>query len=128
MRKIVLYTYHIDEERFSQTSNLNLERETVDIESRNEHELIFAVSNNNNNMRQTRIAIAAKPGKVFHDYDSATYKVWFDVPDRDKAIEAIGNYILDHVASEIRTHESFIKRLNAERQQAIKLLESLPEE
>ena len=126
MRKIVLYTYHIDEERFSQTSNLYLERETVDIESRNEYELIFAVSNSN--MRQTRIAIAAKPGKVFHDYDSATYRVWFDAPDRDKAIEAIGNYILDHVASEIRTHESFIKRLNTERQQAIKLLESLPEE
>ena len=126
MRKIVLYTYHIDEERFSQTSDLYLERETVGIESRNEYELIFAVSNNN--MRRTRIAIAAKPGKVFHDCDSATYKVWFDVPDRDKAIEAIGNYILDHVASEIRTHESFIRRLDAERQQAIKLLESLPEE
>lgn len=126
MRKIVLYTYHIDEERFSQTSNLILERETVDIEGRNEHELIFAVSNNN--MRQTRIAISIKPGKVFHDYDSRTYRVWFDSPDRDKAIEAIGNYILDHVASEIRTHESFIKRLDEERQQAIKLLESIPEE
>ena len=126
MRKIVLYTYHIDEKRFSQTSNLYLEHETVDIESRNEHELIFAVSNNN--MRQTRIAIAAKPGKVFHDFDDGVYRVWFDSPNRDKAIEAIGNYILDHVASEIRTHESFIKRLDAERQQAIKLLESIPKE
>ena len=126
MRKIVLYTYHIDEERFSQTSNLNLERETVDIESRNESELIFAVQNKH--MRQVRIAIAAKPGKVFHDCDDRVYRVWFDSPDRDKAIEAIGNYILDHVASEIRTHESFIKRLDAERQQAIKLLESLPKE
>lgn len=124
MRKIVLYTYHIDEERFSQTSNLMLEREIANLESRNERELIFAVSTIPN--VHTRIAIASRPGLVYHDRDSATYRVWFDSPNRDKAIEAIGNYILDRVAPEIRTHQSFIKRLQNERARALKLLEKLP--
>ncbi len=125
MRKIFLYTYHIDEERFSQTSNLMLERETVNIEGRNEHELIFAIGNSH--MHQIRIAVASGPGKVYYDSNSATYRVWFDGPDRDKAIEAIGNYILDRVAPEIRNHKSFIERLEKERARAFSLLEKIPE-
>lgn len=124
MRKIVLYTYHIDEERFSQTSNLMLERATINLEHRNEHELIFAIGSDH--ARQIRIAIAAKPGEVYYDRDSSTYRVWFDEPDRNKAIEAIGNYILDRVSPEIRTHESFIKRLQNEQTRARKLLDKLP--
>lgn len=123
MRKIVLYTYNVNEERFSQTSNLILEREIVNLESRNERELIFAVGTLPN--MRTRISVASRPGLVYHDRDSASYRVWFDSPDRDKAIEAIGNYILDRIAPEIRTHQSFIKRLQNEQQQAINLLESV---
>ena len=125
MRKIVLYTYYINEERFNQTSNLRLERETVNIESRNEHELIFAISNQQ--MSHVRIPVASIPGKVYYDHNTSTYRVWFDSPDRDKAIEAIGNYILDRVSPEIRTHQSFIKRLQTERASAMKLLEQIPE-
>ena len=124
MRKIVLYTYHVDEERFSQTSNLMLEREVINLESRNERELIFAVGTLPS--MHTRISIASRPGLVYYDQDSASYRVWFDSPDRDKAIEAIGNYILDRVAPEIRTHQSFIKRLQNERARALMLLENLP--
>lgn len=126
IRTIVLYTYYIDEERLSQTSNLRLERETVNIESRNEHELIFAIPVSQQ-MNKTRIPIASKPGKVYYNHDANEYRVWFDTADRDKAIEAIGNYILDRVAREIRTHESFIKRLENERTSATQLLEKLPE-
>ena len=125
IRTIVLYTYYIDEERLSQTSNLRLERETVNIESRNEHELIFAVPISQQ-MNKTRIPIASKPGKVYYNHDANEYRVWFDTADRDKAIEAIGNYILDRVAPEIRTHQSFIKRLQNEQASAIKLLKNLP--
>ena len=124
MRKIVLYTYHLDEERFSQTSNLMLEREVVNLECRNEHELIFAISTLSN--IRTRISVASRPGLVYYDRDSASYRVWFDSPDRDKAIEAIGNYILDRVTPEIRRHQSFIKRLQNEQASAIKILEKLP--
>lgn len=124
MRKIVLYTYHVDEERFSQTSNLMLEREIINLEGRNEHELIFAVGTLPTMC--TRISVASKPGLVYYDQDSASYRVWFDSPDRDKAIEAIGNYILDRVAPEIRTHQSFIKRLQKEQASAKKLLEKVP--
>ena len=124
MRKIVLYTYHVDEERFSQMSNLMLEREIVNLEGRNERELIFAIGTLPN--MRTRISIASRPGLVYHDRDSASYRVWFDSPDRDKAIEAIGNYILDRVAPEIRTHQSFIKRLQKEQASAMKLLEKVP--
>ena len=124
MRKIVLYTYHVDEERFSQTSNLMLEREINNLEGRNERELIFAISTLPN--MRTRISIASRPGLVYHDRDSSSYRVWFDSPNRDKAIEAIGNYILDRVAPEIRTHQSFIKRLQKEQASAIKLLEKVP--
>ena len=125
MRMIVLYTYYVDEERFSQTTNLMLERETVDIESRYEHELIFAVSTVG--MRKTRIAIASRPGKVYYDENKHAYLVWFDDVNRDKAIEAIGNYILDRVAPEIRTHQSFIKRLQHEQAIATVLLGKIPE-
>lgn len=124
MRKIVLYIYHVDEERFSQTSNLMLEREIINLEGRNERELIFAVGTLPN--MHTRISIASRPGLVYHDRDSASYRVWFDEPDRNKAIEAIGNYILDRVSPEIRTHESFIKRLQNEQARARKLLDKLP--
>lgn len=124
MRKIVLYTYNVDEERFSQTSNLMLEREVVNLEGRNERELIFAISTLPN--IRTRISIASRPGLVYYDRDSGSYRVWFDFPDRDKAIEAIGNYILDRVAPEIRTHQSFIERLQDELASARKLLEKLP--
>ena len=65
------------------------------------------------------------PGTVYYDRDANTYRVWFDSPDREKALESIGDYILDHVSSEIRTHESFINRLEKEKQQAINLLNSV---
>lgn len=127
MRKIALYTYNIDEERFSHTSNLVLEQGAGNVASHNEHELIFAISTLPNT--HMRIAIASRPGLVYYDRNSASYRVWFDAPDRvwfdapnrDKAIEAIGNYILDRIAPEIRTHKSFIERLQNER--AISLLE-----
>ena len=124
MKKIVLYTYHIDEERFSQTSNLMLEQEVVNLENYNERGLIFAISTIPN--VHVRISVASRPGRVYYDRDSAAYRVWFDAPDRDKAIKAIGNYILDRIAPEIRTHQSFIKRLQDEQASAIKLLEKLP--
>ncbi len=121
MRKIVVYTYHIDEKRFDQSNDLILERDTINIESRHEHELIFAVSNQA--YKRSRVAIASKPGAVYYDHHANTYRVWFNSPDRDKAIEAIGGYILDHIASEIRTHRSFVDRLRKE--QAINSLESI---
>ena len=124
MRKIVLYTYHIDEERFSQTSNLMLEQEAVNLENYNGRRLIFAVSTIPD--VHIRISVASRPGRVYYDRNSATYRVWFDTPDRDKAIEAIGNYILDRIAPEIRTHQSFIKRLQAEQAMLTLLLEKLP--
>lgn len=125
MRKpIVLYSYHVDEERFIQNSNLVLEREIVNIESRNERELIFAVSTTFT--PKIRVAIASKPGQVYYNRDADEYRVWFYSPDRDAAISAVGNYILDHVSAEIRTHASFIERLQKERFNAVKLLESIP--
>ena len=124
MRKIVLYTYNVDEERFSQRLNLQIEREIVNIESYNEKELIFAV--NTLPTDHARVAIASRSGKVYYDRNSETYRVWFDAPDRDRAIEAIGNYILDRVAPEIRNHKSFIERLQYERDSARKLLDKLP--
>ena len=123
MIKIVLYTYHIDEERFSQNSDLILEREISNFESRNEKELIFAVGTLPT--MHIRIAIASKQGEVYYDQHKHLYRVWFYEHNKDKAIEAIGNYILDRVAPEIRTHRSFIKRLENERISAIKLLENL---
>ena len=124
MRKIVLYSYHIDEERLSCTRNLMLERELINIESRDEHELIFAI--NSTPASKTRLAISSKPGQVYYNKNNNTYRVWFDSENRDQAIAAIGNYILDHVASEIKYHSSFISKLNEERLNAIKLLEQLP--
>ncbi len=124
MRKIVLYTYRSDEERFSQTSNLMLEHDAINRENRNKQELIFAVSTLPNT--PTRIPIASRPGLVYYDQNSAAYRVWFDSPDRDKAIGAIGNYILDRISPEIRTHKSFIERLQIEQASAAKILELLP--
>ena len=74
-----------------------------------------------------RIEIAEKSEQVFEDRHKNSLVVWLNESDRDKAIEIIGNYILDRVGSEIRTHESFIRRLQKDRAKACKLLESLPE-
>lgn len=123
MRKIILYTYYIDEQRLETNNNLMLERNIVNLESRSEHELIFAVGTRLG--RNIRVGIASKPGKVYHNSNNNTYNVWFDAVDRDAAIEAIGNYILDNVSREIRTHKSFIRRLESEQLNAIKLLEGL---
>lgn len=121
MRTIVLYNYYVDEQRMDQNFDLVLERNYINLGSRNEHELIYAVSNKLD--RKARYGIASKPGVVYHDHDANIYRVWFDVPNRDKAIEAIGNYILDHVSSEIKSHKSFIERLEKEKKAAIKLLD-----
>lgn len=125
MRKIVLYSYHSDEQRFSQTNNLVLEREVVGIETYKEHEITFAI--NTLPVPRIRVTVASKPGEVYYDNAQHIYRVWFDNADRDKAIEAIGNYILDQVAIEIRTHESFIKRLQKEQANASELLKKIPE-
>ena len=93
------------------------------LESRNEHELIFAI--NTKPTPKMRFAVSSNPGQVYYDPDSSTYRVWFDGYEKDKAIEAIGNYILDRVAPEIRNHVSFIKRLQDEQDQAMKLLEQV---
>lgn len=123
MKKIVVYTYYIDEERFEQLNDLILERNIVNLETRNERELVFAISIQGTH--NTRIAIAAKPGEVYYNRDNNCYRVWFYLPDRDGAIEAIGNYILDRISPEIKHHRSFIDRLRDETIKALNLLDSL---
>lgn len=80
-----------------------------------------------NPTKHFRIEISEWPGEVFEDQYKNSLAVWFHEVNRDKAIEVIGNYILDRVGTEIRTHESFIRRLQKDRAKVYKLLESLPE-
>lgn len=120
MLDIYVYTYNSDEQRFSHNGHMRLEREIINIESRNEHELVYAV--NKHLDTPIRIALASKSGKVYFDKASQTYRVWFYTPDRDAAIAAIGNYILDNISETIRTHQSFIDRLTKERDNAIDIL------
>ena len=80
-----------------------------------------------NPAKHFRIEISEWPGEVFEDQYKNSLVVWFHEVNRDKAIEVIGNYILDSVGTEIRTHESFIKRLQKDRAKAYELLKSLPE-
>lgn len=124
MRKICLYTYNIDEPRFSQTNNLMLERRFVE-----DQEQVFAfstgVKDDTNRLRSYRVAISSNPGEVYYDIDAGSYRVWFDAPDYDKAVEIISNYILDRIDIEIRTHQSFIDRLNRDRDLASELFENI---
>ena len=80
-----------------------------------------------NPAQRVRIEIAEKSEEVFEDRYKNSLVVWLHELNRDKAIEIIGNYILDQVGSEIRTHESFIRRLQKDRAKAYRLLETLPE-
>jgi len=126
MKKIHLYSYYVNEENFKYDNDTLLERDTLNMESSNKREVTFAVKLHP--QTHARIPISSKAGEVFYNSDTETYRVWFYEPNRNKAIEAIGNYILDRVPPVIRQHESFIARLENERLQAIKLLEDLPKQ
>lgn len=119
-RKIALYIYDSDTKEFkSYTVGMTLERQIIDMESRNEHERVYAV----NASKKIRFEIADRPDEVFHNHDNHTYSVWYDKPDYYRAIDAIGNYILDHIAPVIRDSKSFLERLQEKKLAAIKLLE-----
>lgn len=78
-------------------------------------------------IKRFRVECSERSCDVYEDQYKNQLVVWLNEVNRDKAIELIGNYILDRIGSEIRSHESFIKRLQVERARAYKLLESLPE-
>jgi hypothetical protein len=78
-------------------------------------------------IKKFRTEIAEKSEEIFEDTDKRTLTVWLHEIDKDKAIEIIGNYILDRVGTEIKTHKSFINRLLKDQSNAEKLLESISE-
>ena len=120
-RKIVLYVYDSDIQQLDMIRDLTIERQILDIESRNERERVYAISPS----KKIRRIVADRPGKVYHDRDSHTYSVWYDGPYYTMAVDAIGNYILDHIAPVIRDSESFLRNLNEKKMAAIRLLENL---
>ena len=119
MKKIHLYSYCVNENDFKHDDSL-LERTTVNFESKNEKELTFAVKLHPKT--HTRTPIAPKSEDVYYDEDTKTYRVWFYEPDVDKAIEVIGNYILDRVESMVGQHKRHIAQLEDEGRKATEFL------
>lgn len=120
-RKVVLYIYDSDAKILRTKYDLIIERTYHHIESKIETEIVYA----RDIYERKYIAVADRPGKVYHDHNKHSYKVWYDSAARDAAISAIGNYILDHLAPVIRDSESFLKSLQAKKAAAIKMLEDL---
>jgi hypothetical protein len=124
MKKVKsLYIYDTTNGTLMQFFDLNYERIIFSKDTKDEEEHIYA----SDPIKKRRVEIDEKPGKIFNKKDSHYYVVWLTSPDRNKAIEIIGNYILDSIGVEIRTHESFINRLKKERSLAYKLLKHLSE-
>ena len=120
-RKIVLYRYNIDTQELDTYLDMTLERQTIDMESRNERERVYAV----NIPKKIRYEIASKSDTIFYDHDSHTYLVWFDKPDHNRAINAIGNYIINNIDAAIRDTEQLLKSQQDEKLAAINLLDYL---
>lgn len=120
-RKIVLYRYNIDTQELDTYLDMTLERQTIDMESRNERERVYAV----NIPKKIRYEIAGKSDTIFYDRDSHTYLVWFDKPDHNMAINAIGNYIINNIDAAIRDTEHLLKSQQDEKLAAINLLDYL---
>jgi len=77
-------------------------------------------------VKKFRVEIAKKSEEVYADPYKNALIVWLHEINRDKAIEIIGNYILDQIGEEIRTHRSFLDRLHEDLKKASNLIESLP--
>ena len=119
MKKIHLYSYCVDKDDFKH-DDVFLERTTVNFGSKDEKELTFAVKLHL--QTHTRTPIAPKSEDVYYDEDTKTYRVWFYEQDIDKAIEVIGNYILDRVESMIGQHKRHIAQLEDEGRKATEFL------
>lgn len=120
-RKIVLYVYDTDTREINTHFDMILERQIIDMESRNERERVYAV----NLSAKRRYEISDKSDTVFYDHDSHTYRIWYDEPDIDRAIYAIGNYILNSIGSDILDIENLLTKKQEEELAAINLLEKL---
>lgn len=123
MKKVkALYIYDTINGDLREFFDLNYERIVFGKDTKNEEEHIYA----SDPIKKHRVEINEYPGKIFNKKGSQYYVVWLTDADKDKAIEIVGNYIIDSIGVEIRTHESFIDRLKKERSRAYRLIKNLP--
>ena len=69
--------------------------------------------------RNFRVEIAKHAGDVFHNRVTHEYVVYFNNPDKRKAINAIYDYILSRVEIEINYIENHLSKLQDERTKLI---------
>ena len=74
-----------------------------------------------------RMSISPSPELIFENADAHSIVLWLNYLDRDRAIDLISKYILDHIGPVIKNHKYFRHRVNKEYQKARKLLENIPE-
>jgi len=117
-KKIVLYIYDIDTQEINAHLDMILERQTVDAGSQNEQEKVCAV----NPSKKQRYEISDKSGTVFYDHDSHTYHIWFDEPNFDGAVSAIGNYIFNNIDQAMFDTQELLDSQNNEKIESINLL------
>ncbi len=119
---VSLYSYYIGESRFTCTNNFTFNTDEIHDNLPYRHTISIG---HLTSFGIRDVILWSVPGKVCFDKTDMVLRVWYDEPDRDAAIEAIGDYILDHISPTIREHPSFLKRLKQDELNAIKLLEDL---
>lgn len=109
MRKIVIFSYNVNDSRLSKTNNMIKYREIQNIGGKDEKEMNYAKSTKPDN--KANILIAPYPEKVYYNESNETYNVWFDDPGpvNEYAANILFNYISTQFNDEIEKLETLIE-------------------
>jgi hypothetical protein len=112
--RIILYVYDISIHKINYYANTVIERETVNMESRNEHEKVYATNPMFNQGKKQEIA--DRPGKICTNSNGNLYLVWYyEQHDLNEVLNDIYTHIIDSLSQPIRDTEDRLSELLRER-------------
>ena len=111
-RRIIVYQYTIGSKFLEVYPNLRIRRHRINIESVNEKEEVYAVTDP---YAYTGLRIAPNPKMVFASED--LYNVWFDILDNNanQAKRLLHEYLDQQYAADKRKHELAIAKLDTDK-------------
>lgn len=100
MNPIALYTYDLDECRFSANEKLKINYTAPSITQ--PETMLVNVAHSSSNIQLSKV-----PGRLYEDRLKHKLLIWYSEPNLEQALESFSHYILDRIPVTIKTSKAF---------------------